>query len=228
MSRSKKRKLKATNNATGPVTPEGKAIASQNALSHGLSSPRTVLPHENQAEFNMLVAGLQNELQPRGPVELFLVRQMADAQWKLDRARKIETAVFERMLDPHDKTNSSPEDQMAAAMTKYGGDALMKIQRYTSALERSYYKAHKELLAGRKTNVAKPVPPAQKGPAQQPPLPARDAIFLQEMLAKAQRWREERTKKQNERLASETPADVQDEAEIQNELLPEPIAKPRL
>src|SRR5579884_3525306 len=154
MSRSRKRKLKAMNNATGPVTPEGKAIASQNALSHGLSSPRTVLPHENQAEFNMLLAGLQNELHPRGPVELFLVRQMADAQWKLARARNIETAVFERMLDPHDKTYSSPEDQMAAAMTKHGGDALMKIQRYTSALERSYYKAHKALLAGRKAKAA--------------------------------------------------------------------------
>src|SRR5579884_627205 len=228
MSRSKKRKLKLiANKSTGPLTPEGKIISSKNAIKHGLSSPRPVLPHENQAEFDCLLVDLQNELQPQGPHEFFLVRQMADAQWKLARAQKIETAVFERMLDPHDKTNSSPEDQMAAAMTKYGGDALMKIQRYTSALERSYYKAHKELLAGRKTNVAKPVPPAQKAPAQHPPLPARDAIFLQEMLAKAQRWREERAKKQNELLASETAANVQDEAEIQNELLPEPNAKPR-
>src|SRR5579884_4100450 len=155
MSRSKKRKLKLiANKSTGPLTPEGKIISSQNAIKHGLSSPRPVLPHENQAEFDSLLADLQNELQPRGPVELFLVRQMADAQWKLARARNIETAVFERMLDPHDKTYSSPEDQMAAAMTKHGGDALMKIQRYTSALERSYYKAHKALLAGRKAKAA--------------------------------------------------------------------------
>ena len=220
MSRSKKRKLKLiANKSTGPLTPEGKIISSKNAIKHGLSSPRPVLPHENQAEFDSLLADLQNELQPQGPHEFFLVRQMADAQWKLARAQKIETAVFERMLDPHDKTNSSPEMQMAAAMTKYGGDALMKIQRYTSAIERSYYKAHKELLAGRKTNVAKPVSPAQKAPEQH----AKDAAFLQEMLAKAQRWREERAKKQNELLfGPETPDDGEDEAEIQNELLPEP------
>ena len=39
-----------------------------------------------------------------------------------------------------------------------GGDALEKLQRYQSAIERSYYKAHSELTAGRKAmvNAAKP------------------------------------------------------------------------
>src|SRR5579884_1032612 len=141
------------NKPTGPVTPEGKAISSRNAIKHGLSSPRPVLPHENQSEYDALLASLQNEFQPDGAYEHFLIRQMTDAQWKLARAAKIETALFERMLD-FDKSNPSPEDRMARQLSMGGADSLLKLQRYTSALERSYYKAHKELLAGRKTKSA--------------------------------------------------------------------------
>ena len=32
----------------GPRTPEGKAVSSQNAFSHGLTAARLVLPWENQ------------------------------------------------------------------------------------------------------------------------------------------------------------------------------------
>jgi len=39
--------------STGPQTPEGKAVVSQNALKHGLSARRDVIITENQAEFDI-------------------------------------------------------------------------------------------------------------------------------------------------------------------------------
>jgi len=137
--------------SSGPRTAEGQAISSQNATSHGLSSPRAVLAHESQPEFNRLSTDVQNEFQPETPHEEFLVSQMVAARWKLQRAGNIETAIFEEMM-LGDETNSprTPEARMAKAMLDRGGDALNRIQRYIAALERSYYKAHRELLQGRK------------------------------------------------------------------------------
>ena len=110
-----------------------------------------MLAHESQPEFNRLSVDVQNEFQPETPHEEFLVSQMVDARWKLQRAGNIETAIFEQMT-LEDETNppATPEARMANAMLERGGDALNRTQRYIAALERSYYKAHRELLQGRK------------------------------------------------------------------------------
>ena len=49
------------NLAGGPRTPEGKAVSSQNAFSHGLTAARLVLPWENQDEFDSLLNQLVAE-----------------------------------------------------------------------------------------------------------------------------------------------------------------------
>jgi hypothetical protein len=71
--------------STGPRTPLGKARASLNAVRHGLSAHNAVLPHEDQAAYLELQASLEAQFHPQGPVESFLVQQMASAQWRLLR-----------------------------------------------------------------------------------------------------------------------------------------------
>ncbi len=133
--------------STGPKTPEGKAAAARNATKHGLSGAFCVLPHEDQDEFDILLACLRDEFQPANQHESFLVEQMAQSRWRLARARRLETALFDQMLKgfiPED------DDQRIAAKLMSGGDrALATIQRYATAAERSYYKAHAELLKSR-------------------------------------------------------------------------------
>jgi hypothetical protein len=170
--------------STGPKTPEGKSAAARNSTKHGLSGAFTVLPHEDQDEFDVLLACLRDELQPANQHESFLVEQMAQSHWRLSRARRIETAIFDHMLGTDQcvptlggRTSMSPlfgdipvrppgqhvpiqdPDQRIAANLLKGGDrALATIQRYASAAERSYYKAHAELLKSRQLrNEAKTV-----------------------------------------------------------------------
>ena len=74
---------------------------------------------------------------------------MADCRWRLDRGHCIENAIYDQTL-LEDVEPDSPEQRMAAALLAKPGDALGRIQRYISAIERSYYKALTELRAYRR------------------------------------------------------------------------------
>ncbi|MDA1313298.1 MAG: hypothetical protein O2968_08190 [Acidobacteria bacterium] len=80
--------------STGPRTDEGKQTSSQNALKHGLLAKRSVIPGEDPAEFDALVTSFENTFNPSNAYEASLVRQMADADWRLKRISHLETAYL--------------------------------------------------------------------------------------------------------------------------------------
>ena len=59
--------------STGPRTAEGKARAAQNGLKHGLCARATLLPEEDPAEFEALVADLKARWRPADEIELALL-----------------------------------------------------------------------------------------------------------------------------------------------------------
>jgi hypothetical protein len=80
----------------GPNTAEGEARAAQNALKHGMRAQKyLVLPDEDAAEFGGLEAALVEELAPVGALQAVLARRVAVAAWRLARADRIETELFE-------------------------------------------------------------------------------------------------------------------------------------
>ena len=70
---------------SGPRTKEGKAKSRQNALKHGIFSDIVVLEGESRAEFDSLLLGLRNDIQPEGTLEAFLVEKLAAIIWRLRR-----------------------------------------------------------------------------------------------------------------------------------------------
>jgi hypothetical protein len=85
--------------STGPKTPEGKAAAARNSTKHGLSGAFTVLPHEDQDEFDILLACFRDDFKPVNQHEAFLVEQMAQSRWRVARGQRLEAAMFEQMLN---------------------------------------------------------------------------------------------------------------------------------
>jgi hypothetical protein len=81
--------------STGPLTAEGKAIASRNATRHGILTGQLLLDHEDRDEFNALVEELHDALAPVGAVELVLVERIAAAIWRQRRLLAAETAELE-------------------------------------------------------------------------------------------------------------------------------------
>src|SRR5712692_1167171 len=71
--------------ATGPRTPQGKERSKHNAITHGIFSKVVVLKGEPQAEFNGLLNGLRNDLQPTGTLEELLVEKLAALFWRKRR-----------------------------------------------------------------------------------------------------------------------------------------------
>jgi len=66
----------------GPVTAEGKARASRNALRHGLCSTRSLAPGEDAAALAALRADLLDEAAPRSRLEALLLERLALTFWK--------------------------------------------------------------------------------------------------------------------------------------------------
>ena len=80
----------------GPRTLEGKARSAQNALKHGMRAQKYVVLHgEDAAEFAGLEAALIEEPAPVGALQTVLARRGAVAAWRLARADRIETELFE-------------------------------------------------------------------------------------------------------------------------------------
>lgn len=63
---------------TGPLTPEGKAVSSLNAVKSGLTGRTVLLPSDDVTAYHAHIARFQRELQPVGDQETHLVQSLAD------------------------------------------------------------------------------------------------------------------------------------------------------
>jgi hypothetical protein len=136
----------APGHSTGPRTAAGKDRSSQNARTHGLSSPTSVfvlLPGEDVKEWVQLVDDLNGEFQPASRTERILVNDMAQSHWLTQRAINLQTNHIE---DPK---------------------AFALFLRYQTTHHRAYYRALKQLQALQKAR-------AQSGAPANPDHPALD------------------------------------------------------
>ena len=86
--------------STGPVTPEGKARVSQNAVRHGLTAKHLVIRDDEREEFESLRADLLTELDPQGAVETLTFNELLHAAWNLHRFRRLEAESTAAIDDP--------------------------------------------------------------------------------------------------------------------------------
>ncbi len=133
--------------ATGPRTPEGKAISSQNARVHNLTGDHIVLPHEDANAYERLLKGFMITYRPEDESEKLLVQHAAESQWLILRAARLEAALMTLIATGEDAKPSTPDQRIAAYMLSKPGDALAKALRYRTSAERSFYRATKELAS---------------------------------------------------------------------------------
>ena len=76
--------------STGPRSPEGRQRVASNALKHGLTGKRIVLPNENPDEFDAFRGALWFNLDPQGALEEVLAEKIVADAWRLRRVPVLE------------------------------------------------------------------------------------------------------------------------------------------
>lgn len=82
--------------STGPRTPQGKQRSRLNALKHGLFADSILLIGESPAEFQALLNGFRESIQPHGMLEDLEVEKLATLFWRLRRLLRAERAKVEK------------------------------------------------------------------------------------------------------------------------------------
>ena len=141
--------------STGPRTTGGKAVVARNGVSHGLTGRFQLLDGESPASLADLVARLSQEHKPDGETELFLVRQLAELQIRLDRASSLESELMLAVVDPASPANT-PHAVLARVFSRECSfdAALLRLNRYENALRRNYLAALRELRLQQRTRCS--------------------------------------------------------------------------
>jgi hypothetical protein len=100
-------------NSTGPRSPEAKAIVSQNALTHGLTSTRDTISSESQADFDLYRDQILDELAPNSPMESMLAERVVNLSWRLKRTSLIQNQTIDALSTPD---TSNPLSKLAHSM----------------------------------------------------------------------------------------------------------------
>ena len=142
--------------STGPRTEEGKTRSAQNALKHGLLARDAVLPGEDPADFDRQLSALEAAIRPANSLEFELVRQIADAQWRMRRLTRLETGFLAAAVD--DQRRHLEKRRPDALRPGYDGETLLlgsamldrtqafvHLARYDGHLSRRFFRAVKQL-----------------------------------------------------------------------------------
>ena len=116
------------------------------------------LTHEDQSAYNQLLASYNSDFQPATTHEQFLVAQLAESRCRLDRFRRLEAQALSAIIDPSQIDETNPDARIVASL---GPNALMTLNRWAAAAEKSYFRAHRELTQARSREMRNKATEAQ-------------------------------------------------------------------
>jgi hypothetical protein len=132
--------------STGPVTPQGKETASQNATKHALTTNRVLASEILSLE--KFFANYMARFMPATEMERGHVRRLSELQVRIDRSIAAETAVIDQnmkiMMEAY--PDLTPEDALGKIfMNKESATQMRLVLRYQSQAMRLYKQTLKEL-----------------------------------------------------------------------------------
>jgi hypothetical protein len=145
---------KRNSGRTGPTSPEGKAVSSQNAVKHGGCARTLILPGEFEEDWHRLLARWRAAYQPaEGSLEADFVLKAAQAEWHRIRAQHAYDNFFDVIggVPPH---------------VFYPGECKRHdlSLRYKNAAERTFHREYRALEYHMKTHRSKAAQPAAAEP----------------------------------------------------------------
>jgi hypothetical protein len=146
--------------STGPKTPEGKAVVSQNTVRHGLLSTTVYVDEGEEPDLERLRADFLAHFQPAGPLEALLVDRIISNAWRLRRVLEVEALYQSHKVE---KYMDGPTEYLGTMFSNIEClenvlEQGAKLTRYESFLERSLHKSLHELQRLQAARAGVPVP----------------------------------------------------------------------
>ena len=116
--------------STGPRTAEGRTRSSLNALRHGATAQRVVLPGEERAAFDQQLEAWTEALKPEDHAEECVVEEIVQFHWQQKRIRRAQSASLEpNMLRAADREKRQRKDEILALGDRLFFDRLGPAQK---------------------------------------------------------------------------------------------------
>jgi hypothetical protein len=155
--------------STGPKTLQGKQIASQNSLKHGLTAANDIISAESRPEFDLYRSQMLSELAPQSVMESMLAERVVSLSWRLKRIRRIQNQAIDALSRNNgndlfsklkkslfskslvSQSHSPVDDDSSLALGRLAvkdfsnGRVLERLLMYERRLENSLYKTILEL-----------------------------------------------------------------------------------
>ena len=153
--------------STGPHTLKGKAVASRNALRHGLLAKDVVLRDEDQQLFDERRETMRAHLDPVGELEELLVERIVLCAWRLRRSGHIEASLFQHEIFNEDirRATDLAEEYTESPFAGLGEREVTDERQHAAALrqvEKAEADRDRETLAIAFTNATKGTEPLVK------------------------------------------------------------------
>jgi hypothetical protein len=152
--------------STGPRTAR-KRRASRNALKHGLCSPYACLEGECAATYATFVREVEEELQPRTPLQRSLIPHIANLMWRIDRLPQAQADMFQLELKRCAKRETLTASQVIARRfsANASDNGFLLLGRYERGLHNELHRllARFDLMQRRR--------PTTPWPHDEPPVP---------------------------------------------------------
>ncbi len=157
--------------STGPRTPGGKYVSSQNAVTHGLFAESVLLPNESPDRFRALHTAYLNAFQPESQETRDLVETLTVSRWRLRRIWTIEAAnlTLEQRAQSDSTQDEDPPTKppLAVRALSLPPRSLEALSRHEARCHRAYNQALDRLLriqaAKRKSDTTNPILDGNKG-----------------------------------------------------------------
>ena len=157
-------KAQIAGGATGPRTEEGKAISSQNRLTHGLCAKKYAIHASERPEFERHYNEMLTALAPVGAEEAQLAEAIILDQYRMARARQLENEIFIKGI-------ADAKDQFCPSAEMWAKNAkdLALLTLYSQRIHRVLIRNQADFAA---KQAARKAAERAQAPATQPTAPA--------------------------------------------------------
>jgi hypothetical protein len=136
----------------GPITPQGKANSSHNAIRHGLLAASVLVGEECRQNFKSVLELLVQRFQPADGVELAMIEELAASTWRLRRVWAMESEMLTGGMQDQDAPNEIT--RMTAAFSGLAArPELHLLHRYETRLHMMYQRSLHNLRTMRQADM---------------------------------------------------------------------------